>query len=91
MVGSCKGQVLLADPGLAKIQQGVYTSFAGLCLFDCFAASSAVASSVFFVPHASCDLCRILHIFLPPHIVLTDFLVALCRGEMPIGLGGGLQ
>ena len=91
MVGSCKGQVLLADPGLVKVQQGVYTSFAGLCLFDCFAASSAVASSTFFVPHALCDRRRTLHISLPLRTALIGFLVVLCQGEMPIGLGGDLR
>ena len=90
MVGLCKDQTPLVDPCLAKVPQEVCIDI-DLSWFGWFAANSVVASSVFFVPHASCDLCQILHIFLPPHIVLTYFLVALCRGEMPIGLGGGLQ
>ena len=90
-VGLCKGQILLADPCLAKVPRGARTDFADLCLFDCFAASSAVALSTFFVPRAFCDLRRTLHISLPLRTALTGFLVVLCQGEMPIGLGGDLQ
>ena len=90
-MGLCKGQILLADPCLAKVPPEVCTGFADLCLFGCFAASSAVASSTFFVPHAFCDLHLTLHISLPPRTALTDFLVVLCQGEMPIGLEGDLR
>jgi len=61
------------------------------CLFDCFVASSTVASLTFFVRPFACGLLRTLRISLPPHTILTDFLVALCRGGMPIGLGGDLR
>ena len=91
MVGLCKDQILLVDPYLAKVQQGVCTDFADWCLFDCFVASSAVASLTFFVRPFACGLLRTLRISLPPHTILTDFLVALCRGGMPIGLGGDLR
>ena len=90
-MGLCKGQILLADPCLAKVPRGARTDFAYWCLFDCFAASSAVASSTFFVPHVFCDLCRTLHISLPLRIALIGFLVVLCQGEMPIGSGGDLR
>ena len=91
MVGLCKDQILLVDPYLAKVQQGVFTDFANWCLFDCFIASSVVASLSFFVRPFACGLLQTLHISLPPHTVLTDFLVALYRGGMPIGLGGELR
>ena len=90
-MGLCKGQILLADLCLAKVPRGARTDFADWYLFDCFAASSAVASSTFFVPHAFCDLRRTLHISLPLRTALTGFLVVLCQGEMPIGLGGDLR
>ena len=90
-VGLCKDQILLADPCLAKVPRGAHTDFANWCLFDCFVASSAVASSTFFVPRAFCDLHRTLHISLPLRTALTGFLVVLCQGEMPIGLGGDLR
>ena len=91
VVGLCKDRILLVDPYLAKVQQGVCTDFADWCLFDCFVASSAVASLTFFVRPFACGLLRTLRISLPPHTILTDFLVALCRGGMPIGLGGDLR
>ena len=49
VVGLCKDRILLVDPYLAKVQQGVCTDFADWCLFDCFVDSSAVASLTFFV------------------------------------------
>ena len=91
MVGLCKDRILLVDSYLAKVQQGVCTDFADWCLFDCFVASSAVASLTFFVRPFACDLLRTLYISPRPHIILTDFLVVLCRGGMPIGLGGDLR
>ena len=91
MVGLCKDRILLVDPYLAKVQQGVCTDFADWCLFVCFVASSAVASLNFFVRPFACGLLRTLHISLHPHTILTDFLVALCQGGMPIGLGGDLR
>ena len=91
MVGLCRDQILLFDPYFAKNQQGVYTSFVDWCLFGCFAASSAVASSTFFVPHAFCDLRRTLHISLPLRTALIGFLVVFYQGEMPIGLGEDLR
>ena len=91
MVGLCKDRILLVDPYLAKVQQGVCTDFADWCLFDCFVARSAVASLSFFVRPFTCGLLRTFRISLPPHTILIDFLVALCRGGMPIGLGGDLR
>ena len=49
MVGLCRDQVLLVDPYLAKDQHVVCADFADWYLFDCFVASSAVASISFFV------------------------------------------
>ena len=91
VVGLCKDRILLVDPYLAKVQQGVCTDFADWCLFDCFVASSAVASLTFFARPFACGLLRTWRIFPPPHTTLIDFLVALCQGGMPIGLGGDLR
>ena len=88
---SCKDQILLVGQCLAKVPPEVCTGFVDLCLLGCFAASSAVASSTFFVPHAFCDLRRTLHISLPLRTALSGFLVVLYQGEMPIGLGGDLR
>ena len=88
---SCKDQILLVGQCLAKVPPKVCTGFADLCLFGCFAASSVVASSTFFIPHAFCDLRLTLHIYLPPRLVLTGFLVVFCQDGMPIGLGGDLR
>ena len=90
MVELCKDRTLLADPCLAKVPQEVCIDV-DLGWLGCFAANSVVASSVFFVPPFIYGLLRTLHISPPPHIALTDFLVALCRGEMPVGLGGDLR
>jgi len=91
VVGLCRDQILLFDPYFAKNQQGVYTGFVDWCLFGCFAASSAVASLTFFARPFACGLLRTWRIFPPPHTTLIDFLVALCQGVMPAGLGGDLR
>ena len=90
MVGLYKDRTLLADPCLAKVPWEVYIDV-DLGWFGCFATNSVVASSAFFVPLFACGPLRTLRIFLPPHIILTDFLVVLCLGEMPIGLGEDLR
>ena len=90
VVGLCKDRTLFADPCLVKVPREVRIDV-GLSWLGCFAASSAVASSAFFVPLFVCGLLWTLRIFLPPHIILTDFLVVLCQGEMPIGLGEDLR
>ena len=89
-VGLCKDRTLLADPCLAKVPQEVCIDV-DLVWLGCFAANSAIASSIFFVPLFICGPLRTLRIFLPPHTILTNFLVVLCRGEMPIGLGEDLR
>ena len=86
----CKDQTLLADPCLARVPQKVHIGV-DLRWLGYFVANFAVASSAFFVPPFVYGLLRTLHISPPPHTALTDFLVALCRGEMPVGLGGDLR
>ena len=90
MVELSKDRTLLADPCLAKVPQEVCIDV-DLGWLGCFAANSAAASSAFFVPLFVCGPLQTLRIFLPPHIILTDFLVVLCQGEMPIGLGEDLR
>ena len=91
MVGLCRDQAPLADPYLVKVPQEVCIDVIDLCWLGCFATNSVVASSAFFVPLAVCAPPQTLRIFLPPHIILTDFLVVLYQGEMPIGLGEDLR
>ena len=67
MVGLCKDRILLVDPYLVKVQQGVCTNSTGWCLFDCFVASSAVASLTFFV-RGGC-----LIVLLPAQLSASDF------------------
>ena len=90
MVGLCKDRTFLADPCLAKVPQEVCIDV-DLCWVGCFAANSVVAPSAFFVTLLVCDPPQTLRIFLPPRIILTDFLVVLYQGEMPIGLGEDLR
>ena len=89
-MGLCKDQILLADPCLAKVPQEIHTGV-DLRWLGYFVANFVVASSVFFVPPFVYGLLRTLHISPSPHTALTSFLGALCRGEMPIGLGEDLR
>ena len=72
MVGLCKDRTYLADPYLAKVPQEVCIDV-DLGWLGCFAGNSVVASSAFFVPLFVCGPLQTLRIFLPPHIILTDF------------------
>ena len=90
MVGLCKDRTLLANLCLAKVPREVCIDV-DLGWLGCFAANSVVASSAIFVLLFVCSPLRTLHIFLSPRTVLTDFLVVLYRGEMPIGLGEDLR
>ena len=62
-VGLCKDQILLADPCLAKVPQEVCIDVDWVWL-GCFAANSAVASSIFFVPLFICGPLRTLRFFI---------------------------
>ena len=59
----CKDRTLLADPCLAKVPQEVCIDV-DLVWLGCFAANSAVASSIFFVPLFICGPLRTLRFFI---------------------------
>ena len=90
VVGLCKDLIVLADPCPAKVPQEIHTSV-DLRWLNCFVANFVVASLAFFVLPFICGLLRTLHISPSFHTALTNFLGALCRGEMPIDLEGDLR
>ena len=69
VVGLCKGRILLVDPCLAKVQQGVYTDFAiGVCLIVLLPAQLLPHQfSLFHPPFVICvGLCVFLYLCVQP-------------------------